>query len=91
VSQAAAIVISPAENTLAVFTAASGDKPVKRLDMPAGVKIEAKNRGAFCYSRVSMPAHRSGPEKRKGARRSVRIDPVTAVPKIERVLTGERK
>src|SRR5882724_6323349 len=45
--QAAAIVISPAENTLAVFTAASGDMPVKKLDMPSGVKIEGEESRRF--------------------------------------------
>src|SRR5439155_13763212 len=38
--QAAAVVISPHENSLLVFTAASGDKPEKRLEMPSGVTIE---------------------------------------------------
>src|ERR1700679_928617 len=37
---AAAIVISPKENHLEMFTAASGEKPEKTLQMPQGVSIE---------------------------------------------------
>ena len=38
--QAAAIVISPKDNLLAVYTAASGDKPERELRMPQGITIE---------------------------------------------------
>ena len=84
--QAAAVVISPAENVLSVFTAASGGTPIKKLQMPSGVTIEgdAPRRfllvpGGACPRIVIIL------KNEKGARRSIRIDPVTAVPKIERV------
>ena len=35
--EAAAIVISPKENMLAVYTAASSEKPQRKLDMPPGI------------------------------------------------------
>src|SRR5260370_208588 len=36
----AALVISPHDNALMIFTAVSGDKPEKKLEMPSGVKIK---------------------------------------------------
>jgi prepilin-type N-terminal cleavage/methylation domain-containing protein len=82
----AAIVISPAENLLAVYTAASGDKPDRRFDMPAGITIE----GDAPHRYVLMPGG-TAPRltlilrNEKGARRSVQIDPMTGVPRIQRV------
>src|SRR5665213_4294632 len=37
--QAAAILISPKENEIAVYTAASGNKPASTLDLPAGISV----------------------------------------------------
>ena len=82
----AAIVVSPAENLLAVYTAASGDKPDRKFEMPAGITIE----GDAPHRYVLMPGG-TAPRltlmlrNEKGARRSVQIDPTTGVPKIQRV------
>jgi prepilin-type N-terminal cleavage/methylation domain-containing protein len=84
--QAAAVLISPAENVLSVFTAASGDKPSAKLGMPAGVKIEGDEPRRFLlFPGGACPRIVVILKNEKGARRSIRIDPVTAVPKIERL------
>lgn len=89
--QAAAIVVSPKEDLLAVYTAASGDQPERELRMPQGIAIEGDEPRRF----LLMPGGtaprmtlilRNG----KGARRSVEIDPVTGVPKVQR-LDGDGK
>jgi prepilin-type N-terminal cleavage/methylation domain-containing protein len=83
---AAAIVIAPQENRLAVYTAASGDKPEKILPMPPGVSIEGQEQRRFVlqpggtFPRISLVLRNE-----KGSRRSVRIDPVTGVPEIKRM------
>ena len=84
--QAAAIVISPTDNLLAVYTAASGDKPERELQMPQGVTIEGDEPRRF----LLMPGG-TAPRmtlilrNEKGARRSVQIDPATGVPKVQRL------
>jgi prepilin-type N-terminal cleavage/methylation domain-containing protein len=84
--QAAAIVISPTDNLLAVYTAASGDKPERELQMPQGVTIEGDQPRRF----LLMPGG-TAPRmtlilrNEKGARRSVQIDPATGVPKVQRL------
>ncbi len=84
--QPASVLISPADNALSIFTAASGDKPANKLAMPAGIAIEGDEPRRFLLfpggacPRIVVILHNE-----KGSRRSVRIDPVTAVPKIERV------
>ncbi|MES1260601.1 MAG: prepilin-type N-terminal cleavage/methylation domain-containing protein [Acidobacteriota bacterium] len=86
---AAAIVISPRENTLSVFTAASGDKPAKKLDMPAGIAIEGEEPRRFLlFPGGACPRIVVILRNEKGSKRSIQIDPVTAVPKIERVVTA---
>lgn len=90
--QAAAVVISPHENALLMFTAASGDKPAKKLQMPAGVSIEGDEPRRFLlFPGGACPRIVVFLKNEKGARRSVRIDPVTAVPRIERVPAGVTK
>lgn len=90
--QASAIVISPADNTLAVYTAASGEKPVTRLEMPAGIAIEGDQpTRVLLFPGGACPRVKVVLRNEKGARRSIQIDPVTAVPKIQRVLEGEQK
>jgi prepilin-type N-terminal cleavage/methylation domain-containing protein len=86
---ASAIVITPKENQIAVYTAASGDKPDTRLLMPKGVTIEGDEPRRFllepggAFPRITLVLRNE-----KGARRSVRIDPATGVPEIRRI-TGE--
>jgi prepilin-type N-terminal cleavage/methylation domain-containing protein len=84
--QAAAIVISPRENLLAVYTAASGEKPDRTLDMPKGITIEGDQPRRFLLMpggtapRVTLVLRSD-----RGARRSVQIDPATGVPKVQRL------
>jgi prepilin-type N-terminal cleavage/methylation domain-containing protein len=83
---AAVVVIAPQENQLAVYTAASGEKPDQVLRMPQGIRIEGDGPRRFLlqpggtFPRITLVLHND-----KGARRSVRIDPITAVPEIRRV------
>jgi prepilin-type N-terminal cleavage/methylation domain-containing protein len=83
---AAAIVITPKENRLEVYTADSGDKPDTTLRMPQGVAIEGDEPRRFLlqpggtFPRITLVLRNE-----KGARRSVRIDPATGVPDIRRV------
>jgi len=83
---AAAIVIAPKENQIAVYTAASGDKPDKRLEMPQGIAIEGDEpRRYLLFPGGAFPRITLVLRNEKGARRSVRIDPATGVPDIRRV------
>ena len=87
--QAAAIVVDPATNRLQVFTAASGQKPSAELEFPAGIVIDAETARRYtvfpggAFPRIDLVL-----KNEKGAKRRVLIDPVTAVPKIERVEAG---
>ena len=45
--QAAAIVISPKENLLSVYTAASGQEPERKLQLPQGITIEGEEERRF--------------------------------------------
>lgn len=84
--QPAAIVITPRQSEIAVFTAASGDKPVNRLKLPQGITIEGDDaRRVFLYPGGAFPRISIILRSEKGGRRSIEIDPVTAVPKIARV------
>jgi len=88
----AALVISPHDNALFVFTADSGDKPEKKLDMPSGVMIEGdESRRFLLFPGGACPRILIVLKSEKGARRSIQIDPVTAVPKIERVVADAAK
>jgi len=85
---AAVVVIAPVENQLAVYTAASGEKPAEILRMPQGIRIEGDDSRRFLlqpggtFPRITLVLHNE-----KGSRRSVRIDPITAVPEIRRLET----
>ncbi len=84
--QPAAVLISPGENTLDMYTAASADKPKTRLTMPAGITIEGDEPRRFMlFPGGAFPRITVILRSEKGGRRSVQIDPVTAVPKIQRV------
>ncbi len=84
--RAAEIVILPKENRIAVFTASAGDHPVDTLSMPAGITVEGEDTHRFllfpggAFPRISLVLR-----SEKGGRRSIEIDPVTAVPKIARL------
>ncbi len=84
--QPAAIVVSPAENALAVFTEASADKPWKKLLLSNGITLEAgESHRYLVMPGGACPRIRVVLRNERGAKRSVRIDPVTSVPQIERV------
>jgi prepilin-type N-terminal cleavage/methylation domain-containing protein len=87
--EAAAIVVAPAANLLAVYTALSGDTPASHLDLPAGIHIDAFPDGAdsrryLLFPGGTMPAVALVLRNDKGARRSIRIDPITGIPEIRR-------
>jgi hypothetical protein len=83
--QAAALVIDAANNSLEVFTAASGEKPASTLAMPTGVSIEGESRRFLLYPGSAFPRMEIVLHSEKGARRAVSIDPITVVPNIHRV------
>ena len=84
--EAAAIVITPGENTLAVFTAASGKAPERTLNLPQGISIEGEQpRRVLLQPGGTVPRVTVVLRNEKGARRSIEVDPVTGVPSIKRV------
>jgi len=89
--QSAAIVVSPKENRLDVFTAASGESPVRTYRPPSGVSFEGDEPHRYllfpggAFPRISVVLRNE-----KGSRRSVEIDPVTAVPQVRRVEGGSQ-
>jgi prepilin-type N-terminal cleavage/methylation domain-containing protein len=84
--EAAAIVITPKSNRLDVFTAASGEKPARSWEAPSGVTVEGGDPHRYllfpggAFPRIALVLRNE-----KGARRSIEIDPVTAVPRIQRL------
>lgn len=84
--EAEAIVISPKDSTLAVYTAASGEKPERALDLPQGISIEGDEpRRVLLLPGGTIPRVTVVLRNDKGMRRSVEVDPTTGVPKIKRV------
>lgn len=87
--QPAAILISPKESAVAVYTAASGTRPDRELRMPGGITIEGEQPRRFLLMpggvvpRMSLVLRND-----KGARRSVEVDPTTGVPNIRRIESG---
>jgi hypothetical protein len=83
--QAAAIVVSPKENLLAVYTSTSGDKPERRLQMPQGITIEGEDDRRFLLlPGGTVPRITVVLRNEKGSRRSVQVDPATGVPDVKR-------
>ena len=84
--EASAVVISPATNAIETFTAASGEKPASEIKMPQGISIEGEEpKRIFMYPGGAIPRISIVLRNEKGARRSIEIDPITAVPKIQRI------
>jgi hypothetical protein len=87
--QPAAILIDAKQNQLAIFTAQSGEKPAEVLKMPQGVAIEkdkdpdAPPRRFMLYPGGAFPRIQLALTNEKGARKTIEIDPITAVPKIK--------
>lgn len=88
---AAAVVVAPNENRLAVYTAASGSRPEKQLQMPQGISIEGAGPERFLllpggtFPRITLILRND-----KGARRAIRIDPATGVPDIQPVASDSK-
>jgi prepilin-type N-terminal cleavage/methylation domain-containing protein len=84
--QAAAIVVSPKENRMDIFTAASGEKPAGTFQPPSGVTFEGDEPHRYmllpggAFPRISLVLRNE-----RGSRRSVEVDPVTAVPRVHRI------
>ncbi len=89
--QAAAIVVTPKESRLDVFTAASGEKPSGTYRTPDSISIEGEEPHRYllfpggAFPRISLVLRNE-----KGARRSVEIDPVTAVPQVHPIEDAPR-
>jgi prepilin-type N-terminal cleavage/methylation domain-containing protein len=84
----AALVISPGDSTMSIFTAASGDKAERTLPMPQGIRIEGDEPARYLFMPGGTVPHVTVVLRNdKGARRSVQIDPTTGVPDIRRVET----
>jgi len=84
--QAAAIVVSPGDNSIAVFTAASGEKPERMLSLPPGIRIEGEAPRRYLFlPGGTVPRMTVVLRNEKGSERSVRVDPVTGIPEIQRV------
>jgi prepilin-type N-terminal cleavage/methylation domain-containing protein len=86
--QGAAIVVSSKENTIAVFTAASGEKPERTLQLPQGITIEGNEnndpRRYLFLPGGTVPRMLVVLKSEKGAEKSIRIDPATGIPDIQR-------
>jgi len=84
--QPAAIVVVPKDNVISVYTAASGEKPSETLKMPQGIAIEGDieqtPRRFMLFPGGAFPRITVTLRSEKGGRRTIEIDPVTAVPKI---------
>jgi prepilin-type N-terminal cleavage/methylation domain-containing protein len=84
--EAAAIVISPRENRLDIFTAASGEKPARSWQPASGIALEGEDPHRYLlfpggvFPRIAVVLRNE-----KGARRAVEIDPVTAVARVRRM------
>jgi prepilin-type N-terminal cleavage/methylation domain-containing protein len=84
--EAAAVLISPKDNLLAIYTAASGAKPDRTLDMPKGITIEGTEPRRFLLMPGgTAPRMTLVLQNDRGARSSVQIDPATGVPKVQRI------
>jgi prepilin-type N-terminal cleavage/methylation domain-containing protein len=82
--QPAAIVIEPKENILAVFTGESGEKPNETMTLPQSIAIEGEETRRFMlFPGGAFPRIQIALRNEKGARRSIEIDPITAVPRIK--------
>lgn len=83
-----AILISPKLKRLDVFTSASGEKPSRTWKTPEGISLEGEEpHRYFLFPGGSFPRIAVILRNEKGSRRSVEVDPITAVPHIR--LMGE--
>jgi prepilin-type N-terminal cleavage/methylation domain-containing protein len=82
--QPSAIVVDPEHSLLAVYTSDSGAKPREQLAMPQGISIEGdKLRRFMLFPGGAFPRIMIVLKSDRGAKKSIEIDPITAVPKIQ--------
>jgi prepilin-type N-terminal cleavage/methylation domain-containing protein len=82
--QPSAIVVDPEHSLLAVYTSDSGEKPREQLAMPQGISIEGdKPRRFMLFPGGAFPRIMIVLKSDRGAKKSIEIDPITAVPKIQ--------
>ena len=87
----AAIVISPGEGRVEVFTAASGEKAARALRLPNGISVEGRDvRRYLLQPGGAVPKMSVVLGNDRGARRSGEIDPAPGVPEIPRVAGGQQ-
>lgn len=89
--EAAAVEVSAERNELAVYTAASGEKPARILTLPPGIRIDTAGAPTEVPPRFmffpggTIPRISLVLRNDKGARREVKVDPITAVPDVSRL------
>jgi prepilin-type N-terminal cleavage/methylation domain-containing protein len=84
--QAAAIVLSPKESRIDLFTAASGMTPARTWQPPSGITLEGEDPHRYLlFPGGAFPQISVVLRNEKGVRRAVKIDPVTAVPQVTRL------
>jgi prepilin-type N-terminal cleavage/methylation domain-containing protein len=82
--QPEAIVVDPHDESLDIYTAASGDRPADKLTMPQGIAIEGDEPRRFVlYPGGAFPRITIVLKSETGGRKTIAIDPVTAVPHIQ--------
>jgi prepilin-type N-terminal cleavage/methylation domain-containing protein len=82
--QPEAIVVDPHDESLDIYTAASGDRPADKLTMPQGIAIEGDEPRRFVlYPGGAFPRIAIVLKSETGGRKTIAIDPVTAVPHIQ--------
>ncbi len=82
--QPAAIVIDPEHNELDVYTSDASKTPQQKLDLPPGIAIEGdKLRRVLLFPGGAFPRIDIALKSDRGARKTIEIDPITAVPIIK--------
>jgi prepilin-type N-terminal cleavage/methylation domain-containing protein len=82
--QPAAIVIDPEHSLLAVYTSDTEAKPREKLELPQGISIDAEKPSRFVlFPGGAFPRIAIVLKSDRGARKSIEIDPITAVPQIK--------
>jgi prepilin-type N-terminal cleavage/methylation domain-containing protein len=81
--QAIELSISPRENLMMLRSA--DNTFVRRLELPDGVRVEGDARRILLLPGATAPRIGVQLANQRGARRIVSVDPITGVPKIDRV------
>jgi prepilin-type N-terminal cleavage/methylation domain-containing protein len=83
--QVVEVSVSPRENLL--WLRSADNTIARRLDLPDGVRIEGEPRQLLLLPGAAFPRFAVQLVNRRGQRRLVTIDPITGVPKIDRLDT----